>query len=445
MRILVIDDEESIRHMLSVVLKKEGYDVVGCADGEEALALKAEDFDFILCDIKMPGMDGKGFLKEFSKRGAPSTVIMMSAYGTVDTAIECMKLGAYDYISKPFKTDEVTLTIKKAEERKKLRRENLRLVEETKSRHRDIYAKSTAMRSVLMLARKVADYDTTVLITGETGTGKELLSRAIHYGGKRKDAPFVALNCGAVPEALLESELFGHIRGAFTDAVRTKEGLFEAAEGGTILLDEVGELPRELQVKLLRALEEGEIRRVGDTRSIKVDARVLAATGRNLPEEVRKGNFREDLYYRLNVVEIKVPPLRERTEDIDGLAALFIERYGRKYGKNIKGVTEDVLKTLLSYRWPGNVRELENIIERAVILEEGDWIKSVNIGPEASTGAGAPHVETFSIKKAESALERELIKRALEQTGGNRTRAAELLEISHRALLYKIKEYGIEE
>ncbi|MBI5892445.1 MAG: sigma-54-dependent Fis family transcriptional regulator [Deltaproteobacteria bacterium] len=452
MRILIIDDEESMRHMLSLILKKEGYDVVCADNAKQALnVLAKQEFGFILCDIKMPEMDGLEFLKSLL---APCplplspVVIMMSAYGTIDTAIECMKLGAYDYISKPFKSDEIILTLKKAEERERLRRENLRLKHSIAREYNfeNIITKSKEMLDVFNLIKKVCDYDTTVLITGESGTGKELVARAIHYSGARKDKPFIAVNCGAIPHALIESELFGHIKGAFTDAIKTKAGLFEEADKGTLFLDEIGELPADMQVKLLRVLQEGEVRKVGDTKSIKIDVRVISATTKNLLEEIKKGSFREDLFYRLNVVEIHLPSLRERQDDIPILADYFLKRHCMKFSKNISMIDKDAMDLLLSYKWQGNVRELENVIERAVILEDTDVI-TPNSLPFLKQTPDTRHQTLdkamLSIKKAEESIEKELIKKALDMTSGNKTHAAKLLEISHRALLYKIKEYGL--
>lgn len=451
MRILVIDDEDSMRHMLSVILKREGYETMSIADASKAIGLiESEDFDFILCDIKMPVMGGLEFLKTLKEKKLDRTVIMMSAYGTIDTAIECMKLGAYDYISKPFKADEILLTVRKAEEREKLKKENLRLKSEVQKEYdlKNIYTKDKGMLDVLALVKKVADYDTSVLVTGESGTGKELVARAIHFAGNRAQKPFVVVNCGAIPNALLESELFGHIKGAFTDAHKNKDGLFHESDGGTIFLDEVGELPMELQVKLLRVLQEREVRRVGDTKSVKIDTRVVAATVRDLREEIKNNRFREDLFYRLNVIEIKLPPLRERPEDIKGLAAHFVEKYAKKFSKTVKGISKEAMDLLSSYRWPGNVRELENVIERAMILEETNTIRKEALPiPEKNSSENETCVpfggDELSIKKASESMEKELIRKALEKTGNNRTKAAALLEISHRALLYKIKSYEL--
>jgi two-component system response regulator AtoC len=377
------------------------------------------------------------------------TIIMMSAYGTVDSAVEAMKIGAYDYVSKPFNADEIILTIKKAEERERLREENIRLKQDA---HRDyglenIVAKSEAMRKIFDLIKKVARYKSSVLITGESGTGKELVARAIHYNSDRKDKPLISINCGAIPENLLESELFGHVKGAFTDAVRTKKGLFEMAHQGTMFLDEVGELPQSLQVKLLRVLQDGEIRRVGDTISSQVDVSLIAATGKDLAAEVKNNRFREDLYYRLNVLPILLPPLRERKEDIPCLVEHFIELYNKKLGLRIKGASEKTMDHFLQYSWPGNVRELENIIERAMILAEGDTISAevlMSHTREEDRGPGTVPAG-LSIKKNAKEMEIRLIKGALKKTGGNRLQAARILEISHKALLYKLKDYGLED
>lgn len=450
--ILVVDDEENLRHMLHVMLQKQGYHVELAVEGAEALRMAAQkDYDFILCDIKMPVLDGVGFLKGANAAGIKSTVIMMSAYGTVDSAIECMKLGAYDYISKPFKSDEIGLVLRKAEERERLKAENKRLKEEVTREFSfaNIVSKNERMHEIFNLVQKVCDYKTTVLILGESGTGKELIARALHYNSRRKNAPFVAINCAAIPENLLESELFGHMKGAFTDASSDKAGLFEQANGGTLFLDEIGEMPLALQVKLLRVLQDEEIRVVGGSVTKKIDVRVISATSKHLEQEIVAERFREDLYFRLNVFSLTLPPLRERQEDIPLLAAHFIEKYGRKMVKHVARYTPEALKLLMDYSWPGNVRELENCIERGLVLCEGETL-DVECLPEKlrsmngrGRGAGMAF-DGFSIKRAEESLERALIRKALDETGGNRTHAARLLEISHRALLYKIKEYGME-
>ncbi|MEK7713425.1 MAG: sigma-54 dependent transcriptional regulator [Deltaproteobacteria bacterium] len=459
-RVLVVDDEENLRHILSIILTKEGYEVEAVKNGREALnCLEKSIYDTVLCDIRMPVMDGITFLKGAKGQGSgvrgETTIIMMSAYGTIDDAIEAMKLGAYDYISKPFKSDEVLLTIRKAEERERLRRENSELREVVKKDYgvTGIITKNDEMVKMLATVKKVADYKTTVLITGESGTGKELIARALHYNGGRGSKAFVAVNCGAIPENLLESEFFGHVKGAFTDAVRNKKGLFEEAEGGTLFLDEIGELPFHLQVKLLRVLQEEEVMRIGDTKPIRVSVRIVAATVKDLAREVREGRFREDLFYRLNVLPIHLPPLRERPEDIPALSSHFLGKYKEKHGIKVGSVSPEAMKLLMDYTWPGNVRELENAIERSVLLSEGENITVSALPPavrgkvvSASPGTGLKtgiSADNLSIKKASRAMEEELIKRALEKSHANRTHAAELLELSHRALLYKIKEYGI--
>ena len=449
-RILVIDDETNMRHMLAVLLEKEGYQVEGAANGEEGLKLALKNFyDIILCDLKMPVMDGMAFLEKFQETQLESTVIVMSAYGTLDTAIEAMKNGAYDYVSKPFKPDEILLTFRKAEERERLRKENRLLQQSMRERYSfaQMIGRSSAIQDIFSTIEKVAEYKTTVLITGESGTGKELVARAIHYNSTRADKPLVTVNCGAIPETLLESELFGHKKGAFTDAIRDKTGFFQEAHGGSIFLDEIGELPRQLQVKLLRVLQEEEVKRLGETRSIKIDIRVIAATTRDLAKEVEAGGFRDDLYYRINVLNIAIPPLRERLDDIPLLIRHFIDKTADRLSLEIDGLNPAAGRVLQSYSWPGNVRELENVIERAIVMANGRTIELEDLPPylhQAQASEILAEGEDLSIKKASRRLEKTLIRRALEETGGNRTQAARVLEISHPALLYKIKAYGLD-
>jgi two-component system response regulator AtoC len=452
-RLLVIDDEENMRHMLTVLADGAGYLTTTAADGLQALDLLAdEDFDFILCDVKMPNMDGMEFLKASTELRGDATVIMMSAYGTIDLALEGMKYGAYDFISKPFKADEVTMALRKAEERESLRRENVRLRDQLRYLEKDssfagMVGESKAMRQVFSLAAKVAKFSTTVLITGESGTGKELIARGIHFASPRSDRPLVPVNCGGIPETLLESELFGHVKGAFTGADRNHKGLFEEAEGGTIFLDEVGELPLALQVKILRVLQENEIRPVGSTDTKKIDVRVIAATARNLEEEIAVGIFREDLFYRLNVMPIFLPPLRDHPEDIPPLCRFFISRFNEKLEMAIEGVTPSALANLMALPWSGNVRELENVIERAMVLSNGAMLGVEDLASgEDQSGTGKVCLDEqtgFSLKKAKRVWEKNLITRALDTTGGNRSRAAELLELSFPSLLNKIKDYDI--
>jgi two-component system response regulator AtoC len=427
-RILVVDDEESMRDVLKKMLSAEGYKVSLAENGKKALALlEKERFDHILCDIRMPGMGGLELLREITGRKIPGTAIMMSAFGTVETAVEAMKLGAYDYISKPFMSDEILLTLKKAHERESLRKENeiLRQEVEKAFRPEDFIYASRAMEDVVRMVEKVKDYETTALVTGESGTGKEIVARMLHYGGRRKAKPFVAINCGAIPETLLESELFGHRKGAFTEAKSDRAGLIEEANGGTLFLDEIGELPLMLQTKLLRFLQEGELRRLGDTEVRKLNVRIVAATARDLEQEVSAGTFRQDLYYRLNVIRIHVPPLRERKVDIPLLAQHFLARFCRKFRK-------------------GNIRELENLVERCVLLggeEEISREQLVSIweGGVAGEKGGerSPRMvirvpvslSAPDLKNAVKEVERQMIRLALERTGGSRPKAAELLGI----------------
>jgi DNA-binding NtrC family response regulator len=456
-RVLVVDDEAPLRHMLELLLGREGFTVLHAESAEAAIELLGrEDVDVVLTDVRMPGLGGLALVEWIRAMRPGLTAIVMSAFGTIELALAAMHAGAYDYIAKPFKQDEVVLTLRKAEERERLRRENaalrVQLSEAAASTDwlGDMLIRSPAMHQIAKLVRKVAPYKTTVLVLGESGVGKELVSRAIHSGSPRADGPFVAVNCGAIPEALLESELFGHVRGAFTDASADKRGLLEEAKGGTIFLDEIGELPLALQVKLLRALQEEEVRRVGDVRSIKIDARVIAATSRDLAQMVDEGTFRRDLYFRLHVMPIEVPPLRERKDDIEPLLVHFIGSTNRRLGTRIEGVSTAAMAQLLAYRWPGNVRELENTIEHAAVMAEGTTLEPDDL-PERLRRVGHTQAgftlsfpeDDLSVKRAQRTLEREFILRALAQTDGNRTHAAKLLELSHRALLYKIKDFGL--
>lgn len=452
--VLIIDDEENMRHMLSKMLAMEGYRVETATDGQEALSkMEYSDFDFVLCDIKMPKMDGMEFLKALEDRSHQATVIMMSAYGTIDLAVEAMQLGAYDFISKPFKSDEVRLAIKKAQERDHLKRENVRLKAhlsriEKRQRFGNLVAKSNAMQSVFAMATKAAQYNTTVLITGESGTGKELIARAIHYEGARRKHLLVPVNCGSIPENLLESELFGYVKGAFTGADTNKKGMFEEAHKGTIFLDEIGELSLPLQVKLLRVLQENEIRPVGASHALKIDVRVIAATSRNLEKMVVDNLFRDDLYYRLNVLPIEMPPLRDRSEDIPLLCQHFIEKLKVSLGSTVKTIASDAMACLLQHHWPGNVRELENAIERAMVLSESDTLNTASFTFSCSRQNSSTSLEQifegFSLKNAQRIIEKDMITRALKTTKGNRTHAAKLLEISHPSLLSKMKSYQID-
>ncbi len=454
LRVLIIDDEKPFADMLDTMLRGAGYDTSVRYRGEDGLAALSESrFDLVLCDIKMPCMNGLELLDAMAERALVSTVIIMSAFGTIDLAIEALRRGAYDYISKPFKRDEVILVLRKAEEREQLRarvaelEEQVNRLEKIEGGDRPLLGESEPMRELKRLLAKVAAFPTTVLLTGESGTGKELVARAIHRASPRADKPFVAVNCGAIPETLLESELFGHVRGAFTDAHSDKPGLFVEAHTGTLLLDEVGELPASLQVGLLRVLQEGEVRPVGSSKSRKVDVRIIAATHRNLGEDVAEGRFREDLYYRLNVLPVHAAPLRERASDIPLLSKHILGRIAGRMGFEQSTLDPAATKLLLGYSWPGNVRELENVLERAMVLSEGSVILPDDLPPYLKTSADPVQAVIasgeLSIKKAQVFIERELIKRALAETGGNRTQAAKLLELSHRALLYKIKDYDL--
>jgi two-component system response regulator AtoC len=449
-RILIVDDDDSLRESLELVLSAESYDVVSAADGAAALRIiEKTPIDIILSDLRMPGIDGMELIPQFSRRLPGVTIILMSAYATEDLAIEAMKRGAYDYLAKPFQPSEVLLALRKAQERERLRRQNqlLRRDVQRATGDRPIVATSAAMIELLEVMERVAAFKSTILVTGESGTGKEVLARAIHAQSPRRDQSFVAVNCGAIPETLLESELFGHARGAFTGADRARRGLFVEADGGTLFLDEIGELPHSLQVKLLRVLQEEEVRPVGESKSRSIDIRVIAATSRDLEADATAGRFRDDLFYRLDVVRLEVPPLRERPKDIPLLFDHFLSRFREALGKPVQGIADDALARLVSYPWPGNVRELENVVERAVILASGDRIRLSELPETVVSQARADRADgadpSLCLKAARKALEADLIRRALSSTDGNRTHAARLLDISHRALLYKLKEYGI--
>jgi two-component system response regulator AtoC len=449
-KLLVIDDEPGLRQSLHLILTDEGHEVTAASDGAAGLARALPGaFDAILCDVRMPTMDGLEFLRAYRAAGGSALVIMMSAYGSEDAAVEAMKQGAYDYIPKPFRADEVVLVLRKAAERERLRGEveSLRSALGAAAASADIVAESAAMRSALDVIAKVAPHRTTVLITGPSGTGKEVLARELHRQSPRAGAPFVAVNCAAIPDALLESELFGHVRGAFTGAVGDHAGLFDQAAGGTIFLDEIGEVPTALQAKLLRVLQDGEIRRVGDRAARRVDARVVAATARDLEAEVRDGRFREDLYYRLNVVSVRLPPLAERPEDLPPLIRHLMARHARRLGRAEPALAPDAMRALLDYAWPGNVRELENALERAMVLAQGGAIGRedlpVAVRAGAARGADAPGAD-LTLEHQAAAAEATAIKAALERVGGNRRQAAALLGISVRTLFYRLRRLGID-
>jgi len=445
-RVLIVDDDPGLRQSLALVLEGDGYEVA--SEGSPGRALErvgSKSFDLILCDVRMPEMPGTEFLRRFRAQGGSALVIMMSAFGGDDAAIAAIKEGAYDYLPKPFRADEVLLTLRKAAERERLKSQVARLQAEL-VRWTDpaLVAVSPAMRRVVELAERVAPHPTTVLVTGESGTGKEVLARAIHRMSPRSGGPFVAVNCAAIPEHLLESELFGHVRGAFTGATADRIGLFEEANDGTLLLDEIGDLPPPLQVKLLRVLQDGEIRRVGDTGTRRVDARVIAATARDLEADVRAGRFREDLFYRLNVVRLHVPPLRDRPADVEPLAAVLLRRAAARSGKRAE-LTPEAMAELRRHPWRGNVRELENAIERAVVLSADGLVRadafqgSDRGGGGEGSAARSPSQSPLPLRDAVAAAERQAILDALQATGGNRNQAAAILGLSRRALFYKIK------
>ena len=454
-RILVVDDEESIREFLEIMLKKEGYEVTLAEDGQKAKdLLTKKTFDMIISDLQMPHVTGIELLKHV-KETYPDTVFMLiTAFGTTETAVEAMKMGAYDYLTEPFKIDEVRMNIQNALRSRNLEVENRTLKKELVKEYsfQNMVGNSPAMHAIYDMVKRVSQTPTNVLITGESGTGKEVVAKAIHYNGPLKDKPFVTVNCGAIPENLMESEMFGHKKGSFTGAVADKAGLFEVADGGTLFLDEVGELPLTIQVKLLRAIQERVIRRVGATEDMKVDVRIIAATNRNLEEMVSKGTFRQDLFYRLNVINIRTPGLRERREDVPLLANHFLKKYNERLGKNIGAISTEAMEILKKYDYPGNVRELENLIERTVALEGGATILPESLPPMVNTSSGRKMASSNEIEigddgvdldKVMGQIEKELLVKAIHAAGGVKKRAAKLLHISFRSMRYRIEKYNL--
>ena len=484
-RVLIADDEINIRRVLEAILRRDGYDVVTAANGEEALAGMSREVNTVITDLKMPGLDGMGLLKRLSVDYPDVPVVMITAHGSVESAVEAVKLGAFDYVEKPFDQEQIRQIVAKALRTHMLSRRDAR-PEDSSARGRfRLVGESAAIRQVYQVVEKVADTPSTVLITGESGTGKELVARALHDYSSRSGGPFIKINCAAIPKTLMESEMFGYEKGAFTGAVGSKPGRFELAHGGSLFLDEIGEIPIEMQVKLLRVLQESEFERVGGIKTIKVDVRLITATNRDLAAEITVGGFRDDLYYRLNVVPIHLPPLRDRREDIPLLVDHFIARFNDRLKKQITGATPEAIDCLVSHQWPGNIRELENVIERTILFCEGPLIRVADLpgelggtprqsvampaaeerAPGASTSSGAlpaqpaPPVaaasasaplvgeEVGSLKEAVRAeterVERELIQRALDETGGNVTKAARKLQISRKSLQTKMKELGL--
>ncbi|MEK8035375.1 MAG: sigma-54 dependent transcriptional regulator [candidate division NC10 bacterium] len=451
-RVLVVDDEKSMRELLAITLERQGYEVSVAEDGEAAIeTVRRDGFDVVITDLRMPSADGLQVLRATKEHTPETVVIVITAVGSTETAVEAMKLGAYDYITKPFKLDEIHLIIRRALERKRLRDENLYLRKQLETQHRfdNIVGKSARMAEIFDTIRKIADSPSTVMVSGESGTGKELVARAIHFNSQRRTKPFVSVNCGAIPEALMESELFGHVKGAFTGAVANKVGLFSAAEAGTLFLDEITEIPTLLQVKLLRAIQEREVRRVGDTRDLKVDVRLIAASNRELEQAVSEGVLREDLFYRLNVIPIHLPPLRERREDIALLVAHFLQKFGRQLNKDVRGVTPEALAILERYHWPGNIRELENVLERAIVLGGGE-VLGADALPESvrrERPVKALEVELpedgMDLEATLDALERRYLQRALDRSGGVQTKAAELLRMTFRQFRYKLQKHNM--
>jgi two-component system, NtrC family, response regulator AtoC len=463
-KVLIVEDEANMRRILSAMLTREGFAVRTADDGQQAMQLLegGEPIQLVLSDLRMPHVDGLELLRRIKRAGLRTELILITAHGSIETAVEAMKHGAFDYITKPFDANELRIKVGNAFRTYQHGETEASIKPEGLGRYNFVGA-SAASREIWRVLDKVADSPTTILITGESGTGKELVATAIHESSSRRDKPFIKINCAAIPETLLESELFGHEKGAFTGAVTSKPGRFELADGGTLFLDEIGEMPRELQVKLLRCLQERELERVGGLRVIRVDVRLIAATNKDLEAEVASGGFRQDLFYRLNVVPIRIPPLRERIEDVDVLVPYFVARFNKRLGRQISEVTPPAMAVLRAYRWPGNIRELENVIERSILLAEGDVLDVAELPPhvresgeagtqalrEAGTAAlqapeaGAAASLKDVVREHTRQIEKRVIQQTLSETGGNVTKAAELLQISRKSLQMKMKEYGL--
>jgi len=495
-RVLVADDELNMRRVLEAILRREGYDVVTAANGLDAVSEMNRDIHTVITDLKMPGLDGMGLLRKLQQDFPEVPVVMITAHGSVESAVEAVKLGAFDYLEKPFEQEQIRQIVAKAMRTHELARRDARPEEPSGRGRFRLIGSAPVIRQIFAVVEKVADTPSTVLITGESGTGKELIARALHENSSRHKGPFIKINCAAIPKTLMESELFGYEKGAFTGAVGAKPGRFELAHGGTLFLDEIGEIPVEMQVKLLRVLQESEFERVGGIKTIKVDVRLVTATNRDLLHEIQEEAFREDLFYRLNVVPIHIPPLRDRREDIPLLAEHFIAKFNDRLKKQITGITPDAVACLVAYHWPGNIRELENLMERTMLFCEGPLIRARDLPPEmiqqadisgamptppppapaarvtppvpvdaeeddvSGVGVGGiaaasgpttltsmPAVSAGSLKEAVRAeterVERELIVRALEETSGNVTQAARILKISRKSLQTKMKEFGL--
>ena len=454
-KILVVDDEKSLREVMSIMLKRAGYEVTEAPDGEQAIGhVNKEIYDLVITDLRMPKADGMDVLKAVKSLSPDTVVLVVTAFGTADSAVEAMKQGAYDYLTKPFQVDEVQLIIRNALEKRRLSTENMLLKREiaSQSSFSQIVGQSEAMQKVFDVVRKVADSKSNVLICGESGTGKELVARAIHYNSARSAMPFVAVNCSAVPETLLESELFGHMKGSFTGAVANKAGLFEIANGGTIFLDEIGDTTPPTQVKLLRVIQEREFRRVGGNQDMKVDVRVIAATNRDLEKAVADGSFREDLYYRLDVIPIRLPPLRLRAGDIPLLVSHFLEKFSQDSGKAAPTIAPDAMHVLLGHEWRGNVRELENLIERVVAFSTGASVTDTDIRgwlhhavtPQPSQGIPTDLPEDgLDLEGLINGIEKDLLMRALERSKWVKKKAARLLKLNTRSFRYRLEKYAI--